>query len=520
VPLLAGLTVFLLGLAVGSFLNVVIYRLPRELSLAKPRRSFCPACRQPIAWRDNLPILSWLLLRGRCRRCAAPISVQYPLVEAATALSFLLCYYLLFAQQARWGCSSAKLPVDLPLLAAFLLLSACMIACAAMDLVSYAVDVRITWVGMAGGVICYAFWPRAGFLLETATMPLAPGAVACLLVSGLWLWLTFRRYADDLLCCDEPTCPSRTNQPAAQAEPSDSAPTRTAGDDPHRTAFAAGVVAVVALVGICCWLLAGLVAPCREPARPGGPLSAAATCRLVVPVALSALFAVIVLAGGQPRHADVQIHSAIEHEQPQARRTVLRELCWLALPAVAGAGGYALVRWAPGAGAAWQRLLDWSPGGGFFPAAGATYAIFGLTAGAAAGWLLRIVFTLVFGREALGLGDIYILAVAGATGGWDIALLGLLLAVGIALAGYLVGLLLKRTVIIPFGPWLGLGFLCALWLNRPAARLAADYLEAIRFTWTRRPDMCVLSAGILLVGAAGAIALARLFRRVVETSSD
>ena len=68
----------------GSFLNVVVHRLPRGQSLVRPR-SRCPRCGAAIAWYDNVPVLSWLLLRGRCRSCAAPISTRYPLVEAATA---------------------------------------------------------------------------------------------------------------------------------------------------------------------------------------------------------------------------------------------------------------------------------------------------------------------------------------------------------------------------------------------------------------------------------------------------
>ena len=64
---------WLLGLCVGSFLNVVIYRLNIGLSIAEPRRSFCPHCRASIAWYDNIPLLSWLLLGGRCRRCGAVV---------------------------------------------------------------------------------------------------------------------------------------------------------------------------------------------------------------------------------------------------------------------------------------------------------------------------------------------------------------------------------------------------------------------------------------------------------------
>ena len=72
----------LLGLCLGSFLNVCIVRLPADMSLLTPS-STCPRCKQPIAWRDNIPVLSWLLLRGRCRRCGEPISRQYPIIEAA-----------------------------------------------------------------------------------------------------------------------------------------------------------------------------------------------------------------------------------------------------------------------------------------------------------------------------------------------------------------------------------------------------------------------------------------------------
>ena len=71
----------LVGLCFGSFLNVCILRLPHDQSLLRPP-STCPKCRKRIAWRDNIPVASWLLLRGRCRHCHAPISKQYPLIEA------------------------------------------------------------------------------------------------------------------------------------------------------------------------------------------------------------------------------------------------------------------------------------------------------------------------------------------------------------------------------------------------------------------------------------------------------
>jgi leader peptidase (prepilin peptidase)/N-methyltransferase len=79
----------LFGLAIGSFLNVVIWRLPRGESLSHPA-SHCPKCQTPIKPYDNVPVLGWLMLRGRCRSCQAPISARYPLVEAATGALYVL----------------------------------------------------------------------------------------------------------------------------------------------------------------------------------------------------------------------------------------------------------------------------------------------------------------------------------------------------------------------------------------------------------------------------------------------
>jgi leader peptidase (prepilin peptidase) / N-methyltransferase len=79
------------GALLGSFLNVCVYRLPRNESVIRPR-SRCPGCGTPIAWYDNVPLLSWLALRARCRTCRTPISVQYPLVEAAVALVWAGAY--------------------------------------------------------------------------------------------------------------------------------------------------------------------------------------------------------------------------------------------------------------------------------------------------------------------------------------------------------------------------------------------------------------------------------------------
>jgi len=97
-----------LGLAIGSFLNVVIWRVPRGESVVSPP-SHCPSCNEPISPRDNVPLLSWLLLRGRCRHCGTRISARYPLVETLTAA--------LFVAMALWFGPVAQLPAYLYLVA-------------------------------------------------------------------------------------------------------------------------------------------------------------------------------------------------------------------------------------------------------------------------------------------------------------------------------------------------------------------------------------------------------------------
>lgn len=86
--------IFFIGLAIGSFLNVCIYRIPRpDMSIYSPRRSFCPECNQPIKFYDNIPLLSYLILLGKCRHCKSKISILYPIVEFITAALYLVIYY-------------------------------------------------------------------------------------------------------------------------------------------------------------------------------------------------------------------------------------------------------------------------------------------------------------------------------------------------------------------------------------------------------------------------------------------
>ena len=130
--LVALLTV--LGLVVGSFLNVVIYRVPRKLSIVRPR-SACPGCHTPIREVDNIPVISWLVLRGRCRHCHEPISVRYPLVEAGTGLLFAV---------TAWRTGEH---LDL---GAYLILDAVLVALALIDVEHLILPRSIIYVGLTG----------------------------------------------------------------------------------------------------------------------------------------------------------------------------------------------------------------------------------------------------------------------------------------------------------------------------------------------------------------------------------
>jgi leader peptidase (prepilin peptidase)/N-methyltransferase len=134
-----------LGLAVGSFLNVVVHRVPKGESVVRPR-SRCPRCGAEIAGRDNVPVLSWLLLRGRCRHCGEPISARYPAVEVATAALFAV---VAAAIGAEWA------------LPAFLVWTAALVALSAIDLDTYRLPTPIIYVT---GAICAPLLAAAAVL--------------------------------------------------------------------------------------------------------------------------------------------------------------------------------------------------------------------------------------------------------------------------------------------------------------------------------------------------------------------
>lgn len=185
---LAYIFVFAVGAVVGSFLNVVIHRVPNEESIVFPN-SACPKCKTPIKPYDNIPVLSWLILGGKCRACKAPISMRYPAVEFLTAVVFLLVY----------------LQIGLtPFLPVCLILAAALVALAFIDaehmilpnaitypliILAFAVRVMFPLLLSDNYFSDITFWPATYFTGQPAWLISLVGAIAGAIAGGGFLWL-------------------------------------------------------------------------------------------------------------------------------------------------------------------------------------------------------------------------------------------------------------------------------------------------------------------------------------------
>ena len=166
---------FLIGACIGSFLNVVIYRVPRGMSVNNPKRSFCPNCKKPIPMWLNLPVISWLQLRGRCRECGAPILFRYIWVEILTGVLFAVVWQ--------------QFP---PQVVIFLwIMTALLVAITFIDAEHLIIPTSLTWAGSIIGLAACVVWPQLPVMAGTAggwLSGLKHGAIGWVAgFVGLWL---------------------------------------------------------------------------------------------------------------------------------------------------------------------------------------------------------------------------------------------------------------------------------------------------------------------------------------------
>jgi len=165
------LAAFLTGMIVGSFLNACIYRIPRDISIMKPARSFCPHCEHSIPWAQNIPLFSWLALRGRCGFCKRPIGWRYPLVEMLTAVLFALAAFF----------------VSLPTLPAILVFLSVLVVITFIDIEFFLIPDVLSKGGLAAGLVFSLLTPQLHHTSSAITS--IERAAAGALSGGLILYL-------------------------------------------------------------------------------------------------------------------------------------------------------------------------------------------------------------------------------------------------------------------------------------------------------------------------------------------
>jgi leader peptidase (prepilin peptidase)/N-methyltransferase len=388
---------FAVGCCVGSFLNVVIYRMPRDLSLVTPR-SACPACHKPICFYDNIPLVSWFVLRGKCRYCKSPISPRYFVIELLTGLLFVGVFILYFIVELRHieiGSQSGMgvflkggwlvYLVHIILLAAFL-------AASAIDLELWLIPLAICWfvsgVGLFTSTIS-AFVIEPGVIKHYDIFPTASADSAALAVgAGLGLLLSLLLLHTGLI-----------KQSYLSNEPQE-----------------------------------------PEPKPDSQDISEGET-------------------------------SSVSELEFNHRVEMLRELVFLAPIMIFSVAAWCLLRKN-------GLVVDWWLGFSQIPAIrGFLGSLWGFFVGGAVVWAARILGTLAFSKEAMGLGDVYMMAAAGTIIGPVFVFIAFFIAPFFGLAWAAYQMLSKKTRQIPYGPFLSLAVFVVM-INHDQV---LNYLQFILF---------------------------------------
>ncbi len=395
------------------------------------------------------PSSARVVLRGKCRHCAQPISLQYPLIELAGIVITMIVW-----QAVRTYCTGQPADACWPMVLGMLGLFYCLLGLSAMDLKEYYVDIRLTWLALLLGLVCHGIspgqvWP-AGHYVGAAWGALAIGCTIGLIAMH-WLW-PMPMFQDELAegQADSAEALTADNSPPDQ-------PTTRKGALLGQMGLVCGLALIAAALVVTevVTCVRGTAGPLFGQVLPGG---------LPIIAGLAILFVSILAGSWLPTEADQAIAEAVYAERSLAVREAGREAVILIVSVLAGLG----LMWLATAGGvisgAWSRLWAWTPWEGVQPVAGLATALFGWVLAGGLCWAVRVLFTLALRKEALGFGDIHIIAAVGAVLGPALAITGFFLAAPVALLGTAVLMFRKSYRTLPFGPWLSLGFLLAtLW---------------------------------------------------------
>ena len=456
------LFIFAFGACVGSFLNVVVWRMPRGESLVSPA-SRCPSCGTSLAWYDNIPVFGWLMLRGRCRYCAQPVSFRYPSVEFITGALFVFYYWVFFILHTG-PCiphtvpGIAGLPPHLahrhletiqqqwPIFGLYMFLIASLLAASLIDAELFIIPVQIPWLCAVVGLFVHALIDHPNLpgnvMIGRGSLwaPLAAG-------SGLGLLISMTLF---LLGKLPPSFPD--GEPELEVDKEMRA--EAEADMPQTPG-----------------LLARLVDAYRGQPTP-------AQLKLMQAHRHDPDNTGTDGAGrdGSPSrpssHADQPPMPPVMTRQ-QIRAEIRKEINFLLPPLAGGLLLTLLVRFVPQARVLCYQFLE------YHWLSGLLGSLLGAMIGAFLIWFARILGTLLLGRVAMGLGDVHLMFGVGAIIGAGPSAVAFFLAPFAGLAVGLYSLITRNRREMPYGPYLSLATAAVLVVYCPIANYLRPGLEGL-----------------------------------------
>jgi leader peptidase (prepilin peptidase) / N-methyltransferase len=463
--LFLGCFLFVLGTCVGSFLNVVIWRLPYKiqgaqvtykgktglLTLSWPP-SHCPNCDAGIPWYLNLPVFGWLIIAGRCANCRKPIALRYPMVELATGALFLVTYMAYSAGLRPDGAPASVLNLDAvslthewPALFLHLIFISILLAAAAIDADSYQIPLILPTVLAAVAILSAPFIDST--LIPTIdadrwnwAKPVIGGA-AGLIIANILLWLKVLPLSFANLPGDPPETKTPPKEVAGKTK--EKSPDKTSPDDANRVPPIPLItyklpIVITTILAVFAAAIAWAMAPANWAA--------------LVTILCGILIFLVGVLSRDADAPDATDEVLEEISAPGARTEMMKEALFLLFPFAGAILAYYLPFNLPHA--PWlARLLG---------------VMLGFLVGGGSIWVVRVLGSLAFGKEAMGLGDVHLMAAAGAVLGPILVLVAFpMFAPLLGVAWTVLRLATRRQSILPFGPWLAIASILALFAGYP-----------------------------------------------------